>query len=223
MRFLGTKIIEIGLLFFGGIFLICALLSVGGLFSGDWGQMFRGLVAASIFGAITIFIYNQHWQAKRDSFIAGLPEFSSTYSVETENDHKLFIDNCSKKLVLCHQDNCEIFSADQIIDVEIQNDESSISITRKDGSIIGGVLGGILGGGFGAVAGALLAGSSQSENYQKISKLMLKIIIARQENPQIKLAFLWQSKKLPTDHAKVQKAISRAEECVAHFKLLMKR
>ncbi len=103
------------------------------------------------------------------------------------------IDTNSKKICFINRDfrkvipRCQVFSHQDILEVEIVEDNNTIIKTSRDSQVGGAVVGGLLLGGVGAVIGGL---SGKKTMVGQISRLYLKIIVNCTEKPVYTIDFI---------------------------------
>lgn len=134
---------------------------------------------------------------------------AGTVSFHNEN-FALSLNNFSKEIMIA-TDSCKkphVYGFDNIVNVEIELDGSSVASPSIGGAIVGGV--------FFGIAGAIIGSSNKTMN-QKIKNIALKIYVDDIRNPFYRLFFYSNTSNVATNHPDVVEPQRQINEWYSRF------
>ena len=175
------------------------------------------LVMGAVFVAIAIFAafsgahQNNQVSSARDELYS-IPGFSPGYNFISGNGkYGIAIDEHARRFAIYSgAGNWRTYSFDQLTAFDVQKDGSSVQKTNRGSQVSRAAIGGILFGGLGFVVGGLTASKRIEE---KVSKLALKLFIARSPKPTEEVVFFHVAGGVGTDHFLVQPAVREMDDC----------
>lgn len=141
-------------------------------------------VIAIIFGILQANSNMKKEKERGDIFnniASNLSEFNaSTTIMGVKNSYQFLIDNDNRKVCYIDETNKKVISFDDIINVELIENGTTLTTKSTMRTIGGTLVGGVLAGGAGAVVGGL---SGNSKQIQKVSDVQIRMRIRDLNNP----------------------------------------
>ena len=123
-----------------------------------------------------------------------LENFGATKIIEGPlGQYKVKIDENNEKVAYISKNGSRVFSYDDIIKVELQENGQTVSQKSTTRTIGGAILGGVLAGGAGAIVGGLSGASTQR---RKVTSIVVKVTLRDVADPTVNIV-CFENYKLP--------------------------